>query len=172
MMLGRCDDQVMSATSVLLFLALLATGLSAGLFFGWAVSVIPGTRRVDDRAYVTTMQAINEAIVNPAFIVVFMGAAFLLVAATIAALISGSASEGWWLLAATVIYTPGVLGTTVAGNIPLNDALAEINVGSAADADVASAREMYEKPWNRLHNVRTAAAVLTLALVGIAALVS
>jgi uncharacterized membrane protein len=172
MMLGRCDDQVMSATSVLLFLALLATGLSAGLFFGWAVSVIPGTRRVDGRAYVTTMQAINQAIVNPAFIVVFVGAAFLLVAATIAALVTGSAPEGWWLLAATVIYMPGVLGTTVAGNLPLNDALAEIDLSSATDADVASAREMYEEPWNRLHNIRTAAAVLALALVGIAALVS
>jgi uncharacterized membrane protein len=35
--------------------------------------VIPGTRRIDDIAYVTTMQHINKAIINPAFIIPFMG---------------------------------------------------------------------------------------------------
>ena len=42
--------------------ATILTGLSAGLLYGWRVSVIPGTRRTSSHAYVETMQAINRAI--------------------------------------------------------------------------------------------------------------
>ena len=45
--------------------ATILTGLSAGLLYGWRVSVIPGTRRTSSHAYVETMQAINRAILNP-----------------------------------------------------------------------------------------------------------
>ena len=37
------------------------------------MSVIPGTRRVAATNYVDTMQPINRAIINPAFIIPFMG---------------------------------------------------------------------------------------------------
>ena len=59
--------------TVLLGVSLVATGLMSGLWYGWVVSVIPGTRRVADANYVDTMQRINRAIINPGFIVAFMG---------------------------------------------------------------------------------------------------
>ena len=37
--------------SLSLYAAVTLTGLSAGLFYAWAVSVIPGTQRVIDTTY-------------------------------------------------------------------------------------------------------------------------
>lgn len=54
-----------SIKTITLFAAALLTGLSAGLFYAWAVSVIPGTRKVTDMIYLETMQSINRAIRNP-----------------------------------------------------------------------------------------------------------
>ena len=59
----------MNANNTLLITGVIGTGLVAGLLYGWAVSVIPGTTRVGDHTYVETMQDINRAIINPAFIV-------------------------------------------------------------------------------------------------------
>jgi uncharacterized membrane protein len=50
----------MSVRTLLLVASVLSSGLMAGLFFGWAVSVIPGTKLVDDRSYLATMQNINQ----------------------------------------------------------------------------------------------------------------
>ncbi|MGH3838754.1 MAG: hypothetical protein ACRDSG_06445 [Pseudonocardiaceae bacterium] len=58
---------------VALVAATLATGLQAGLYYAFAVSVMPGLRRIDDRAFVEAMQQINVAIINPWFFLSFFG---------------------------------------------------------------------------------------------------
>ena len=67
--------------------ATIFTGLSAGLLYGWRVSVIPGTRRTSSHAYVETMQAINRAILNPAFFLVFLGAPVAIAVSTVVAFV-------------------------------------------------------------------------------------
>ncbi len=49
-------------------------GLLAGVFFAYAVSVMPALRAMDDDTFVTVMNKINVVIVNPVFLVVFLGA--------------------------------------------------------------------------------------------------
>ena len=59
--------------SITLIAALFLTGLSAGLFYAWEFSVIPGAKRVADQTYIETMQAVNRAIITPAFMLIFFG---------------------------------------------------------------------------------------------------
>src|SRR5918994_824860 len=54
--------------------ATLTTGLMAGLYYAYAISVMPGLSRTDDRTFVSAMQQINVAIINPWFFVSFFGA--------------------------------------------------------------------------------------------------
>ena len=61
--------------------ATLATGLAAGVFYAYAVSVNLGLATQPDASYVATMQAINERIENPLFFASFFGALLLLLAA-------------------------------------------------------------------------------------------
>jgi hypothetical protein len=61
--------------------ATFTTGLLAGVFYAYAVSVNLGLAAQPDAAYVATMQVINERIENPLFFLSFFGAVLFLLAA-------------------------------------------------------------------------------------------
>ncbi len=161
----------MNANDLFLGTGIVGTGLVAGLLYGWAVSVIPGTTRVGDHTYVETMQDINRAIINPAFIIPFMGVPLVLAGASFLSFRAGDARRGWLLASATGTYVVGVLGITMGGNVPLNDALDAFDLRAAASDELSDRRTTYEGPWNRFHWVRTAASVVSFGLAAAAALV-
>jgi len=68
------------------------------------------------------------------------------------------------LLAASVVYIVGVLGVTMAGNVPLNEALDRFDAGTATVAQMARQRELFEGPWMALHSWRSVAAVVSFML--------
>lgn len=152
----------LSIKSLTLFAAVLLTGLSAGLFYAWQVSVIPGTRKVMDMTYLESMQSINRAILNPAFFLVFFGSAILLTISTIQQFKYGL--PFWFILAATIIYWIGTFGVTAFGNVPLNDALEALNLETLTEQKVIEFRKHYEQKWNRLHLIRTVFSVLSFLL--------
>ncbi len=134
-------------TATLLVLAALTSGLVAGLFAAFAYSVMPGLRRVDDRAFVQTMRGINRAILNPVFGVLFGGALVLSVGAALAAW--DEPGVRWWALAGAVLYA-ATLAVTGARNVPLNESL---DRGEGPDAILRAA---FEVPWTRWNLLRTA----------------
>ncbi len=149
--------------NTVLLLATIATMLAAGLFYAYAVSVNPGLGRLPDAMYLSAMQSINRAILNPLFFASFLGAALLLPAA---AWLSYSRDQVrfWWLLAVAVIYIVGVFGVTIAGNVPLNNTLDTLKIDGATPEQLSSWRAAFEKPWNALHTVRTIASVAAAAV--------
>jgi uncharacterized membrane protein len=151
-----------SIRSITLLSAILLTGLSAGLFFAWSVSVIPGTRKVADMTYLETMQSINRAILNPAFFLIFFGSLIVLAAASFQQY--WNERPYWLILAATLTYLIGTLGVTAFGNVPLNDSLDVLQLQDLTPKQIVDFRKRYEGPWNRLHLVRTICAVLAFLL--------
>ncbi|MBX2876068.1 MAG: DUF1772 domain-containing protein [Saprospiraceae bacterium] len=151
-----------SIKSITLLTAVILTGLSAGLFYAWMVSVIPGTKKVIDITYLESMQSINRAILNPAFYLIFMGSPLALVISTVQQYQSGP--KFLLLLAATLIYLLGTFGVTAFGNVPLNDALDVLDLSSLGEAEIKDFRRSYEVKWNRLHWIRTLFAVLSFLL--------
>lgn len=148
--------------SFMLFTSIVLTGLSAGFFYAWSVSVIPGTQKVADLAYLETMQSINRAILNPAFFVVFFGSLITLAIASVYQYQSGITF--WFMLAATIFYLLGTFGVTAFGNVPLNNQLEGMNLAELSGAKIAEFRQFYEINWNRLHLIRTVFAVLSFIL--------
>jgi uncharacterized membrane protein len=162
----------MTAEHIVLVAALVCTALATGTFYGWQVSVIPGTRQVDDHAYIQTMQHINLRIINPGFLVPFLVTPLLLGAAAVLSYRSGNMRRSAALTAAAVVYVVGVLGVTAGRNVPLNNSLAALDVDASSATELASTRRAYEQPWNRWHAVRTAAGVVAFAIAAVAPLVS
>lgn len=162
----------MDIDSTLLTTGVVSSGLMAGLFYGWTVSVIPGLRRIPDSAYINTMQDINRAIINPAFIVPFMGIPVALAVGSVAQFRAGDARRGWLLAGAAATYTVGVLGITGRRNVPLNDSLDGFDLAEATNAATAIRRSSYETPWNRWHYLRTAASAAAFAMATAAAVVT
>lgn len=158
-------------TAALLVAGVVASGLIAGLFWGWAVAVGPGLAKVNDRTYVATMQAINVAIINPIFLTAFVGTIFVLAAASALSFGAGDVRRASWLAAAAGTYVVAVFGVTVGGNVPLNNQLEAFDLAAATDSQVSAARDAYERPWNRFHSIRTIASSVALALAAAGAMV-
>ncbi len=150
---------------ILLVITAVATGLMAGLFFAWSVSVMPGIGRLADREFILSMQAMNRAILNPLFLSIFMGTAVLLPLSTYLSYQGAASPRFWLLLAATVLYLAGIMGVTMAGNVPLNEKLDAFNIEQATADEISRFRAQFEDTWNRLNNMRTVANTLSLAMI-------
>lgn len=151
---------------VVLVLATVSVGLMAGVFFAYAVAVMPGLARTDDRTFVGAFQAMDRAIINPLFLVVFVGALAITVVAAAVHLDDESRSAVPWILAAAVLYLV-VFVITVRVNVPLNDAIKA--AGDPDEIDVAAVRERFsESTWVRWNVVRTALTTAAMACLTIA----
>ncbi|WP_433571478.1 DUF1772 domain-containing protein [Streptomyces sp. CA-251247] len=134
------------------------TGLVAGIWFAYAISVMPALARSDDRTYIEVMQNVDDVIQNPLFFLVFLGA---LVLTAIAGRQQWRSPLRPWVLAALVLYSAAFL-STVLMSVPLNEEL--VAAGDPARiADPAAVRDAYEDPWVAWNIVR---GVLNTAALG------
>ena len=146
-----------------LLAATLLMGVMTGVFGIYANAIMPGLRATDDRTFVGAFQAMDRAIINPLFMLAFLGA--LVCAGVSAGLHAGERSVLVWIAAAFVLYLAVVI-ITLAINVPLNDALK-----AAGDpdriTDLAAARGRLEEVrwvgWNIVRAVLTAVAFACLA---------
>lgn len=158
-MIGRLGHDVVMTETVIV-IAIVLSGLFAGLFATFSYAVMPGLRRTDDATFARAMREINVAILNPMLGLVFGGSML----ASIAAAVVGFDDEAarWWLVAGAVLVVAAG-AVTMGINVPMNDRLL---AGVDAGDPPASVREAFEAPWVRWNFVRTA-----LSTAGFAALV-
>jgi uncharacterized membrane protein len=143
-MTTRVEEKAMTTFSgVVLVAALVAAGLIAGLFYAYACSVMPGLARGDDKTFVEAMRGINVAIINPVFMLTFLGAPLLAGVAVFLNL--GSKSLPWVI--AGFVFLVAMLVITGALNIPLNNALENGD-------DYAAVRARFETAWVRWNVLR------------------
>ena len=154
----------------LLALATITTGLIAGVYYAFSVSVNPAFAGLPDAAYFDAMNRIKVAIVNRAFSLSFFGAPLLLPVVTWMYARPAFSRKAGYLLAASLIFWIGSLGITVAGNIPLNEKLASFVVNGATAEQAAAARKAFAGAWNNWHAVRTWASIIALVLTVMACL--
>jgi uncharacterized membrane protein len=142
--------------------ATVTIGLIAGLFFDWAIAIMPSLAQTDDRTFVEVMQRTITTINNsPSFMFAFMGSFVFTIAAAVLQHRLGARAAVRWILAALALYLAAVL-ITMGVHVPINQTLE-----SAGDpdqiADLAALRADSEASWTNAHLARTAAAMLSLA---------
>ena len=146
-----------------LVLAILFTGISAGLCFTWSNAVSPGIGKLNNLGFLQSFQQMNRTIINPAFIVVFFGP-FLINLLNLYLFKSTSNTLVWLLAVATIIYFIGVVLITILGNVPLNEMLDKTDLSTANMDQLKSLRGHFEVKWNRLHLIRTLASTISFLL--------
>ena len=146
--------------------ATLTTGLVAGVYYAYTVSVNLGLAAQPDASYVATMNAINERIENPLFFLTFFGAALFPLAALAAHYRQPRSGRFWLVALACMLYIGGSFLLTSFVNVPMNNQLAAVDLGAPARV-LADARDAYEGPWDFWNGVRAVFSVLAfLALIG------
>ncbi|MET9601816.1 MULTISPECIES: DUF1772 domain-containing protein [unclassified Streptomyces] len=148
-----------STQSVTLVAATVGTGLMAGLYFAFDISVMPGLGRGDDHTYVTAMRNINDAIDNGLFGLLFLGAFLATGLAATQQQRGGRPDAARWGWIAFALYGLS-LAVTALVNIPLNNQLAR------AGADAGAARTRFGGRWSTGNLVRTLACTAALAALG------
>lgn len=141
--------------------AIVGSGLMSGLLFAFSVVVMRALRELPAPVGMFAMQRINVLIINPLFLLVFLGTAMLCAAVGVLAVRGLGGAAAPWLVAGAVAYLAGPLGVTVAFNVPLNNRLATV------PADRAEAEwPAYVKAWLVWNHVRTALGALSVGLLG------
>lgn len=144
----------------------LGCGAVGGVFFAFSSFVMDGLRRLPAPQGVAAMQSINVTAVRPLFMTLLFGTAAGCLALAVHAARHWGPRPAVLLAVGSGLYLLGAIGVTVAGNVPLNDALAVLDPQSPAAAARWSG---WVTEWTRLNSVRTvcslaAAAALVLAL--------
>jgi len=152
---------------ILIILSTLLTGLSAGFFITWSVSVLPGLSNLSDEAFIRSMQSINRYIQNPVFFIIFIGPMVLLSVVCYQFYQLGHLGTFKWILIALILYVIGVFGVTVIGNVPLNNKLDKVGM-DVSSTELTAERVAFEQPWNKYHYIRTVMAILAFACITIA----
>jgi len=148
----------------LLFITILFSGLIAGLLYGYSCSVNNGLKNLADNEYLKAMQSINVAIQNPLFFIVFMGLLILFPFLSYRVYSVSNVNSFYLVVASAVIYFIGVFGVTILGNVPLNERLARFDIPGASLKEISAMRQVFEKPWNNYHAIRTIASILSFGL--------
>jgi len=150
---------------VLTLISALGSGLMAGFFFAFSVSVMKALGRLPPAQGIAAMQSINVVVINPVFLIAFFGTAVACVAVAISALTTWHKLGAAYLLAGGLLYFVGSFLVTIAFNVPRNNALAAIDPASAAGASLWAS---YLTAWTAWNHVRTAAALAAAASLTVA----
>ncbi len=155
-------------TTGLLWFSAIGCGLIAGVYFAFSTFIMTSFARIAPAAGVAAMNAINVDIVKSVFIPLFFGTTLAAGILAGLALFRWSGPGSTAVLAGGAIYVIGMLGVTVAFNVPLNNALAAVDPSSAEGASLWAG---YVRDWTFWNHVRLIAstAASVLFIVGIAA---
>ena len=136
--------------------ATLTMGLTAGVFGDWAHTIMRGLGTTDDRTFVGAFQALDGAILNPLFMLTFLGALVFTGVAAVLYLRDDDRSVLPWVALAGGLHLATFV-ITMAVHEPLNGVLR-----AAGDpdhiADLSAVRDAFQETrWVAWHLVRTIA---------------
>ncbi|GHH32892.1 anthrone oxygenase family protein [Streptomyces candidus] len=149
-------------STLLLALAVVSTGLYAGMMLIFRTGIMPALARVPDAQFVNVMRRINEDVPRGLFVLTMFASVGFPLAVLFVAPDGGRTGVQLWLLAGGLALSVVNHGITAGGNVPLNNALASSESAGTPDGEVRAA---FETRWNRLHTIRTLCAVVAFALV-------
>ena len=149
---------------ILVFVAAGGSWLVAGVFFAFSTFVMAALARVSAERGIPVMQAINATVINPAFMLAFLGTALASAVLAASSLKPSAVMADRLILAAGLVYLLGGIGVTMVCNVPMNDALATLQPSS--DGASAFWRDYLDRwtAWNHVRAIATAAAAFLFTL--------
>ncbi|MFD3516777.1 DUF1772 domain-containing protein [Streptomyces sp. NPDC058657] len=149
-------------STLLLALAVVSTGLYAGMMLIFQTGIMPALAKLTDEQFVPAMRRVNESVPRGTFVLTMFASVAFPIAALIVGPEGGRTNTQRWLLIGGLVLSFLNHAVTSGGNVPLNTALANSERSGTSDAQ---ARAAFESRWNKLHAVRTLFAVAAFALV-------
>jgi len=140
-----------------LIVSTLLCALVTGFIFTYAVVVMPGFAKLDDRDFIRAFQVTDGVIQNnqPLFMLAWVGSIVSVVATMILGFIEHHGIERWTVFAIGFVYLLGVQGITIRVHLPLNNRLQRLEIDEMDPESLSKERNKFESRWNYFNNIRT-----------------
>ena len=140
-----------------LIVSTLLCALVTGFIFTYAVVVMPGFAKLDDRDFIRAFQVTDGVIQNnqPLFMLAWVGSIVSIVATMILGFIELHGIERWTVFAIGFVYLMGVQGITIRVHLPLNNHLQRLEIDEMDPESLSKERNKFETRWNYFNNIRT-----------------
>tara|TARA_B100000003_G_C10865018_1_gene344590 strand:+ start:179 stop:673 length:495 start_codon:yes stop_codon:yes gene_type:complete len=139
-------------------LSILSCSLVTGFIFTYAVVVMPGLSKLNDKEFLKAFQVTDEVIQNkqPIFMLTWVGSIVSVLSLILTSIIYVGLSETWLVVLIALIYLLGVQGITILIHLPLNNHIQKLNLEKFKDENLKKERLKFEKKWNFYNNIRSA----------------
>ena len=140
-----------------LIVSTLLCALVTGFIFTYAVVVMPGFAKLDDRDFIRAFQVTDGVIQNnqPLFMLAWVGSIVSVVATMILGFIELHGIERLTVIAIGFVYLLGVQGITIRIHLPLNNRLQRLEIDEMDQESLSQERNKFETRWNYFNNIRT-----------------
>lgn len=142
--------------------AIIAYALLGGAFLAFSDFIMRSLAHTGGSGGIEAMQVINREVFRWVFMTLFIGMAAGSLAVTVYAIVNMSGSAGILIAAAGLLYLFGCFGVTAFFNVPMNEALSDMDL--AADATRDYWTDVYLPRWTFWNTVRTVACGMSAAL--------
>jgi uncharacterized membrane protein len=151
----------MDALDISLIFSILSCSLVGGFIFTYAIVVMPGLSKLNDKDFLRAFQVTDAVIQNnqPLFMFTWIGSIVAMLTTILVSLVSVGLSETWLILLIGVTYLLGVQGITVAIHIPLNNHIQKVKIEELNDETLANERLKFETRWIFFNYIRTSIAI-------------
>lgn len=160
----------MKTAIIILALAILFTGLMAGIFFTWSNAVKPGIGKLSDLEYLRSLKSMNRVILNNTFKIIFSGAIITTALLPIFYFNLYPNNIFWVFISTFIIYWVGAFGVTIFGNIPLNELLDKTSLANVSLEELKTLRTSIELKWNNFNLIRSISSAVSFTLLIISVL--
>ena len=151
----------MDVLDISLIFSILSCSLVGGFIFTYAIVVMPGLSKLNDKDFLRAFQVTDAIIQNkqPLFMFTWIGSVVAMLTTILVSLVSVGLPETWLILLIGVAYLLGVQGITVAIHIPLNNHIQKVKVEELNDETLANERLKFETRWIFFNYIRTSIAI-------------
>ena len=147
----------MNSLDVALVFAALTCSLVTGFIFTYAVVVMPGFSKLDDKEFLRAFQVTDGIIQNnqPLFMLTWVGSIISVISVIAISIFSLGLSEAWIIFIVGLIYLLGVQGITISIHLPLNNRIQSIDINNLNNQSLNEERTKFELRWNYFNKIRT-----------------
>ena len=151
----------MDVLDISLIFSILSCSLVGGFIFTYAIVVMPGLSKLNDKDFLRAFQVTDAVIQNkqPLFMFTWIGSIVAMLTTILVSLVSVGLPETWLILLTVVAYLLGVQGITIAIHIPLNNHIQKVKIEGLNDETLANERLKFETRWNFFNYIRTSIAI-------------
>ena len=152
----------MEILNISLFFSTLLCSLVTGFILTYAIVVMPGLSKLDDKEFIKAFQVTDGIIQNnqPIFILIWVGSIISVVSTIIISIFTLGLLEGWKIIFVSLVYLIGVQAITIIIHLPLNRRIQKIDLNSTNLQSLNEERKNFETKWNYFNNIRTVVAFL------------